>query len=57
MLKIAIIASRRGWRRTSEILLEIDLYLDGLGGASRELRREKAKRRASRLPKMFEARP
>lgn len=46
MLKLALAASRRGWKRTSSLLLELDLILSGLGGASRRIRAERKRRAA-----------
>jgi hypothetical protein len=47
LLKLAVAASRRGWTRISSTLLELDLALSGLSGASRRIRKE-AKARRSR---------
>lgn len=46
MLKLALLASRRGWPRLSAVLLELDLILSGLGSASRRIRREQKHRRS-----------
>ena len=51
LLKWSIAASQRGWTRLSGILLELDLLLSGLGGASRRIRKDQASRR--KQPKAY----
>lgn len=45
LLKLAVAASQRGWIRISSTLLELDLFLAGLSGASRRIRAEAEARR------------
>ena len=51
LLSLALAASRRGWRKLSALLLELDLALAGLAGESRRIRRSQRRRR--RAPKVF----
>jgi hypothetical protein len=39
MLKLAIVLSRHGWTRLSAVALDLDLWLSGLGRASRDIKR------------------
>jgi hypothetical protein len=47
LLKWSIRASQRGWKSLSGFLLELDLVLSGLGGASRRIRKDRARRQSA----------
>jgi hypothetical protein len=47
LLKLARAAFDRGWIGAYETLFELDMWLSGLGGAGRRLRRQRQRRQSA----------
>lgn len=46
LLKWSVAASLRGWTKLSGFLLELDLLLSGLSGASKRIKRDRSRRQS-----------